>query len=219
MIPNNVRKINEDQNKPMTKPRTRRYLRTKQAILDAALEIINQEGPDALSMRELADRIDYSPAGLYEYFAGKDEIVGAICEQGHEQLAAYMGEADRSLPQEDYMTGIGLAYIRFAVEYPDYFLLMFTNVLPPEMLSSAPSEAPADGSSFGILVQAIRRGIAEGAFKPRPGYGWLEMAYAAWAMVHGIAMLRITSLRGFDYDFDAADRHALRSLYQGLAAA
>jgi AcrR family transcriptional regulator len=203
----------------MTKPRTRRYLRTKQAILDTALEIINQEGPDALSMRELADRIDYSPAGLYEYFSGKDEIIDAICQQGHEELTTYMDAVERSLPLDEYLQGIGLAYIRFALTYPDHFLLMFTSATPPEMTGDEPAKALAEGSSFGILVQAIQRGIAEGVFPTRPGYGWLEMAYTSWAMVHGIAMLRITSLREFDHDFDAADQYALRDLYQGLAAA
>ncbi len=197
----------------MTKPRTRRYLRTKQAILDAALAIINQYGPNALSMRELADRIDYSPAGLYEYFGGKDEIIEAICEQGHEELTAYMDAVDRSLPLKDYMMGIGLAYIRFALTYPDHFLLMFTSATPPEFSSDLPAEALTEGSSFGILVQAIQRGIAEGVYTTRPGYGWLEMSYAAWAMVHGIAMLRVTSLRGFEYTFDEADRQALYCLH------
>jgi AcrR family transcriptional regulator len=200
----------------MTKPRTRRYLRTKQAILDAALGIINQQGPDALSMRELADRIDYSPAGLYEYFGGKDEIIEAICQQGHEELAAYMDAVDRSLPLKGYMMGIGQAYIRFALNYPDHFLLMFTSATPPEMRVKDPVDGLVEGSSFGILVQAIQRGIAEGVYTARPSYGWLEMAYAAWAMVHGIAMLRITSLEEFDQDFDAADRLALAVLHRGL---
>ena len=53
----------------MSQTRRKRHIRTKQAILDAALEIISEDGPNALSMRNLADRIDYSAAGIYEYFA------------------------------------------------------------------------------------------------------------------------------------------------------
>jgi AcrR family transcriptional regulator len=166
-------------------------------------------------MRELAHRIDYSPAGLYEYFAGKDEIIDAICQEGHDRLAQEMDAVDRSLPLDAYMMGIGGAYIRFAMTYPDHFLLMFTSATPPEM-SAEPSEAWEGGSSFGILVQAIQRGISEGVYEPRPGYGWLEMAYAAWAMVHGIAMLRVTSLSEFDYDFENANREALLCLQRGL---
>jgi AcrR family transcriptional regulator len=51
-------------------PRQRRHLRTKDAILDAARQIIAEEGADNLSMRGIAERIDYSAAGLYEYFGG-----------------------------------------------------------------------------------------------------------------------------------------------------
>ena len=64
----------------MTAPRTKRHLRTKQAILDAARQIIAEEGPAALSMRALADRIDYSAAGLYEYFGSKEEIIAAVSD-------------------------------------------------------------------------------------------------------------------------------------------
>ena len=51
------------------------YARTQQAILDAARAIIHEQGPDKLSMRAIADRIDYSPAGLYEYYGSKEEII------------------------------------------------------------------------------------------------------------------------------------------------
>lgn len=200
------------------KPRTRRHQRTKQAILDAALEIINESGPADLSMRALADRIDYSPAGLYEYFSGKEEIVQAICQQGHEHLTAYMSQVERTLPSEEYLLEIGLAYIRFALDYADHFLLMFSTP-PPATTEMPPVKMMADNSSFGILVAGIQRGIAEGVLHSRPGFGWLEMAYAAWATVHGLAMLRITSMRSVNFDFDAADRLTLRNFHRGLVGA
>jgi AcrR family transcriptional regulator len=50
------------------------------------LEIIREEGPDALSMRNLAERIDYSAAGIYEYFSSKEEIIAAACELGQGTL-------------------------------------------------------------------------------------------------------------------------------------
>ena len=83
--------------------RDRRFRRNKQAILDAALEIIREAGPAALSMRALGERSDYSAAGLYEYFGGKDEIIAAVCEQGNERLTAHMRRADPSLPVADYL--------------------------------------------------------------------------------------------------------------------
>jgi AcrR family transcriptional regulator len=200
-------------------PRERRFQRTRQAILDAALEIIREEGPAALNMRALAERSDYSAAGLYEYFGGKDEIIVAVSQQGHERLTSHMRMADASLPVMDYLYEIGMGYIRFALENPDHFLLMFTVAPPGQTGDSSPEQLLEGDSSFHILLDAIRRGIAEGAFVARPGFGLMEMAYAAWAMVHGIAMLRLTSLRGYPMDFEAADRATLRNFAAGLQSA
>lgn len=198
-------------------PRTRRHVRTRQAILDAALSIVHEEGPDGLSMRTLADRIDYSPAGLYEYFGSKEEIITEVCDEGHRRLADYMLEVASSLPAADYLGGIGLAYIRFALENPDHFLLMFSS---PQMAGDATVDAlPKESeSSYGILLQGIQRGIDEGAFRARPGFGLSEMGYAAWTLVHGIAMLRVTALRGYPLNLDAADHQALLNFIRGLQA-
>jgi AcrR family transcriptional regulator len=200
-------------------PRERRFQRTKQAILDAALEIIREEGPGALNMRALAERSDYSAAGLYEYFGGKDEIIAEVCQQGHERLASHMRQADSSLPVVDYLNEIGIGYIRFALENPDHFLLMFTAVPPSQEGDFSPEELLQGDSSFHILLGAIRRGIEEGVFPGRPGFGLMEMAYAAWASVHGIAMLRVTLLRDYPMDFETADREALRNFARGLQSA
>ena len=58
-----------------------------------------------------AERSDYSAAGLYEYFGGKDEIIAEVCQQGHERLASHMRQADASLPVVDYLYEIGIGYI------------------------------------------------------------------------------------------------------------
>jgi AcrR family transcriptional regulator len=204
----------------MSQTRRRRRVRTKQAILDAAVEIISEDGPTALSMRTLADRIDYSAAGIYEYFGGKEEIIAAACEQGQGTLYESMAQADPTLPAADYLYEIGQAYIRFALDHPDYFLLMFTTAPQPNT-QPAPSTAVEDalhskGSAYGILLHAIERGIEEGVMRVRPGFGRDEMVYAAWSLVHGIAMLRVTALRHAPTDLDASDHQVLHNFMRGL---
>lgn len=207
----------------MTTPRTKRHLRTKQAILDAARAIIAQDGTAALSMRSLADRIDYSAAGLYEYFGSKEEIVAAVCNEGHGYLFKAMSQVDSTLPPVEQLFQIGLAYIGFALEHPDYFLLMFT-MAPSPNGADLPQEAVmeamrGEGSAYGILLQTIQRGITEGVFPIRPGFGLDEMAYAAWTLVHGVAMLRTTAMRHYPLDLTAADQQVLRNFIRGLQAA
>jgi AcrR family transcriptional regulator len=203
-------------------PRERRHERTRSAILEAARKIIASEGPEALSMRAIAQHIDYSPAGLYEYFDSKEEIVAAVCEQGHRRLTEYMQRADASLPADEYLLELGLAYLDFAQRNPDFFLLMFVNpstsVDPRMGPDQVMAQMNSQTSSFSLLLQAITRGVEEGVFRTQPGYGVLEMAFTAWAMVHGIAMLRIGHLRHFPMDFAPAEREALRRIGLGLMA-
>lgn len=175
-------------------------------------------------MRTLADRIDYSPAGLYEYFGSKEEIVGAVCDEGQGFLFEAMDQVDKTLPPTDYLHGIGIAYIGFALEHPDYFLVLFTAAPPPPMMAGASAEEvhammTSEGSAYGILVNAIQRGIDAGLFHERPGFGRDEMAYAAWSLVHGIAMLRTTALRHFPVDLAASDRQVLLNFVRGLTTA
>ena len=205
-----------------TTARERRHERTRQAILDAARKIIVQEGTAALSMRAIAQHIDYSAAGLYEYFDGKEAIVAAVCQQGHRRLTEYMQRVDPLLPPDEYLLEIGLAYIDFAVHNPDFFLLMFSSTetampadMPPDVLLD---QMQQEGSSFPLLLGAIRRGIDAGLFRPRPGYGATEMALTAWGMVHGLAMLRIGNLKHFPGYSAAMEREALRRIGLGLAA-
>ena len=203
--------------------RERRHLRTHQAILDAARRIISEKGIDGLSMRAIARKIEYSPAGLYEYFGSKDEIVAAVCAEGNERLTSYMKRVDPTLSLHDYLMGIGAAYIEFAVRNPDHFTLMFNT--PNSLVTESPisdtrsadiMEKMADeDSSFGVLLRAIQRGIDEGVFQTAPGYGTLEMAHTAWSLVHGMATLRIGTLRDLPLDFAAMETEGLERI--GLA--
>lgn len=193
-------------------PRERRHARTRQAILDAARRIVSRQGADALSMRAIADEIDYSAAGLYEYFDSKDAIIGELCQIGHERLTAAMAASDDSLPYEQFFFGIGRAYIDFAQHNPDLYLLMFAQA--PEWSAERMMDR---GSSYLILLNAIQRGLDEGHIAQRKSFSQEDMAFAAWATVHGIAMLAITYFRDAPVDLSHAQDEALRNLLRGFA--
>ncbi|MFN8491447.1 MAG: TetR/AcrR family transcriptional regulator [Caldilineaceae bacterium] len=200
-------------------PKERRFQRTQQAILDAAREIINQQGVEALSIRAIADKIDYSPAGLYEYYGSKEEIVGALCRQGLHHFARHLRSVDQRLAPEEYMIELGVAYVDFALKNPDFFLLMFTTA--PLVLSNFgehkadAEQALQDDDAFSILLRGVERCVAVGLFKPQPDYGVLEMARTAWSLVHGIAMLQLSALRDMPFTSDQI-RTALRIQFRGM---
>lgn len=189
-----------------TSPRERRHQRTQQAILDAARDIIRSEGVAGLSMRAIADRIDYSPAGLYEYYGGKDEIIAAVCDGAFEQLAQALRSTDPTLPPAEYLRECGVNYVRFAIDNTDAFLLMFTQAPllsiehypPAATLESLLRESPA----FTVLHDAVERCVDADLFATQSGRGVFEIAIACWQMVHGMAMLAVTIMRQHQPDLD-----------------
>lgn len=198
-------------------PRTRRHQRTQQAILDAARAIISHEGVAALSMRAIAERIDYSPAGLYEYFDSKDEIIAAVCDEAFDQLAQTLRSTDPTLPPREFLRECGVNYVRFAIENTDAFLLMFTNAP-----LAAPPDAPIEimlrqSPAFMVLYDAVQRCVDAGIFTPRADYDALAMAITCWQLVHGMAMLTVTIMRTQPPDLDGC-RRALDVLQAGIAA-
>ena len=92
--------------------RQKRHQRMRSRILDNARALVHENGFEKLSLRAIARRVDYSPAGLYEYFDGKDAIIDALCEATDEQLAEAMQQAQgQSLVDAEVChTGGGLHY-------------------------------------------------------------------------------------------------------------
>jgi AcrR family transcriptional regulator len=196
--------------------REKRHERTRDEILNAALGLILENGIDNLSMRELARRVDYSPAGLYEYFGGKDEIIMAVCLEGDSRLAAFLKAVPLDLPLREYLIELGLAYVRFARQNPEHFTVLFTNRIPGLTVLPDDHDVTHPEDSFSILLHAIKTGIADGLIVSVEGYSAVELSYSLWAMVHGMATLQVSYLRDLVLDFESADRHTLEIFITGL---
>lgn len=196
-------------------PRERRHQRTRESILDAAVSLIREKGADKLSLREIARRIDYSPAGLYEYFDSKEAIIEAVCLEANRRLGVYLSAVDTGLPPEEYMVALGLAYVQFARQNPEMFTMLFTNFNgPTEMVDL--EQLDEDDAALSIAYQAMKRGIETGIFALPDGYGAMDLTYALWALVHGMAVMQVTYLRDLPMDFEHADRLALQTFVRGL---
>lgn len=195
-------------------PRERRHERTKEAILTAARQLIAERGADNLSLRAIARRIDYSPAGLYEYFDSKEEIVDTLCARGNSQLSRFLRRVPADLPLDEYMAQLLEAYIDFARQNPELYSLMFNQ------LTIGVTEIPVEfhpDDSFTILIRAVQRGKDEGLLQVSDDYGVFEISYSLWAMAHGMAMLQVNYMRDFNFDFASADRNAVQAFLSGLS--
>ena len=197
-------------------PRQRRHERTRQAILDAAMQLIAENGPDNLSLRAIARRIDYSPAGLYEYFGSKDAIIDAICYENETRLMNRLQAVPTDLPLEEYLAELGLAYVQYARENPALFVLIFTRMRSgAETLPNPDEELPAD-ESFLVVFAAVQAAIKSGQFNLGEHLDATQIAYGMWSLVHGAAMLQVTFLEHLQFDFEAANRQMMNVFIRGL---
>jgi AcrR family transcriptional regulator len=106
-----------------------RKARQKQAmrerILDAARRIAMREGFTALSMRKIADAIEYSPASLYLHVASRDEIVQALCAEGYSELLASLVPLAQIADPAQRLKALGRAYVAFGAAHPQTYRLIF----------------------------------------------------------------------------------------------
>lgn len=172
--------------------REREKLETRDKILDAARELFITEGYDGVSMREVADRIEYSPTAIYVHFADKEELFRELCHQDFRRLAqVFQGIATLEDPA-DRLKQIGHAYINFGLEYPNHYKLMF--MTPHPLTEPDERDRQVKGNpevdSYAFLKQTVEEMIARGLF--RDGLDDAELiSQTLWAGVHGVISLEI----------------------------
>lgn len=198
--------------------RGREHVRT--LILEAARDLLSEHGLGALSMRAIAERIEYSPGTIYLYFKDKDELIAEVVKQGFERLSAYAAAELAALPEtrraaEQY-GAMGRAYARFGIENTAYFRVMF------ELPGVAQVECPepcGDGShemEFDAVVDTIRKAAEEGSFGIRDPR---RVALIGWGLIHGLVSLHLSGhlaheIRSHE-EFLTLIEEAMRSMYTG----
>src|SRR5271166_6960109 len=110
--------------------REREKSETRDKILDAARELFVAEGYEGVSMRKVAERIEYSPTAIYVYFADKNELFHELCREDFLRLQEVMKSP--AMPQDpiELVQQIGRNYIEFGVRYPNHYAFMFMTPHP-----------------------------------------------------------------------------------------
>ncbi|MFM0201456.1 TetR/AcrR family transcriptional regulator [Paraburkholderia fungorum] len=132
------------------KSRQKQALRER--ILDAARRIVMREGFAALSMRKIADAIEYSPATLYLHFASRDEIAHALCAEGYAQLLETFVPLAQIADPAERLRALGRAYVAFGVAHPETYRLIF---MEDPSYTGAALGGKAAVSGTGVSVAAI----------------------------------------------------------------
>ena len=167
----------------------------RRALLDTALELATSRGVHGFTLRELARQAGVSHAAPYHHFADKAALMAALALEIFEAFGAALRQAWDMAPgaPPDRLMAVGAAYVRFAVENPAAFRLMFR----PELHeSTAPDHAAlevAGEAAFHVLLDGIAACQEEGSIPP--GDPQL-IALTAWSTVHGLATLLLDGLAG-----------------------
>ena len=105
---------------------------SREDILEAARSLLLERGHDKLSLRGVARRASFSPAGLYEYFDNKDALVNAVAERIEQQLRLRLqAVADEAAEGQERLVRILMAYIAYARENPEDFQLLYARLSQP----------------------------------------------------------------------------------------
>ena len=173
------------------KSRQKAALREK--ILEAARRIVAREGFANLTMRRIADAIEYSPASLYLHFENRDEIAWELCFHGYRQLLdSLLPYATIEDPLER-LQAIGEGYVRFGMENAETYRLIFmedprytTSVITRRDVNS---DLPG-AKTFSMLVGAFEQ--LKGRDRIAKELDSRLLAEALWSAIHGIVSLKIT---------------------------
>lgn len=177
--------------------RDREREQVRRRIMDAARDLFVRDGYEAVSMRRIADAIEYSPAAIYLHFKDKAELMRAICDADFASLFQRMRELGSIGDPVERIRQLGLLYVRIAVEHPNHFRLMFMTRPHPELMEKSPEEARQRGQGdperdgYAFLRLSAQQAIKEGRFRPefRDSH---QAAQLFWAAVHGVAALHVT---------------------------
>ena len=154
------------------------------ALTTAGLKLLAERTADDLSLRELARVVGVSPTAVYRHFPDKAALMAALARAGLEQLAAAQHAAfDAAGGGGGGFAATGRAYVRFALENPALFRLVFSTPRPADVLAAG---APPQDEALAFLLAN-----AAGSGGPWGGRSAETTALQAWSLAHGLAMLML----------------------------
>lgn len=201
--------------------RVRELEETREKILDAARDMFAKEGFDSVTMRAIAERIEYTPTAIYHHFKNKNALLTEICQRDFEGLARHFNASVATSDPVHRILAVGEAYLQFAMQYPSQYRFMFMTVLPPPDLDEkyvAERRGNPEKDAYAFLRESCRQAIDQHLIRPEladPD----EFAQIVWGGVHGMISLRIA--KGHEswipwLNLHASAVRAMRVMMRGL---
>ena len=163
----------------------------RQEILDAARALFIREGYENVSMRKIAEKIDYSPTTIYLYFQDKSELLYALCEETFARLVQELKAIENASrdPVENLKEGLR-RYVDFGLRHPQHYMLTF--MIPHEHAQDKTRYLSRDSMgmrAFAFLPRGIEECIRRKKFRP---VDVQAAGQGLWAAIHGVTSLLIS---------------------------
>jgi AcrR family transcriptional regulator len=175
---------------PSAHRREREKAEVRARILDAARELFTRQGYDAVTMRAIANRIGYTATALYFHFADKETLLRELCSEDFLNFSRQLLVVATILEPRERLRQMALAYIKFAIEYPNHYRFLFMTPLPAHEHDSRIRKGDPSQDAYAFLRQTVAAAIEAGGFKPQFEDADL-VAQTLWSAVHGFVSLRI----------------------------
>lgn len=185
--------------------REREEIRTR--ILDAARDLFVREGYEAVTMRRVAEKIEYSPTAIYFHFRDKETLLREICDADFLTLAHQIAAAAEIRDPIERLRATGMAYFRFGMDYPNHYRLMFMTPHPPLGEEHALERGNPEEDAYAFLKAIVVQAIAEKRFHPALTDDEL-IAQTVWAGVHGVVSLHIAKCNDDWVDWRPLEKRA-----------
>ncbi len=161
------------------------------SILDAARTLFVERGIDAVSMREIAKKINYSATTLYHHFADKEALLQAVCDEDFLKLASGMHQVMQLPDLIARIQALGKGYARFALQHPNHYRLMFmTPRAPCNPDITSIQQGNTEQDAYAQLKLVVQDAFDAGLFRPEISDAEL-IAQTIWAGIHGVCSLQI----------------------------
>jgi len=177
----------------ITERREREKEEVRGRILDAARDLFARDGYDAVTMRKIAEAIEYSPTAIYLHFKDKESLVRELCLADFDALAKAFQRIAREPDPLERLRKVGLAYADFALEHPNHYRLMFMTPHPEverDEAEDAKRKGNPEADAYAFLLATVSEAIEKGMLRPELKDAHL-VAQAAWAGVHGVVSLHV----------------------------
>ena len=171
--------------------RAREKEELRQKILDTARELFVAQGYEGVTLRKIAEAIEYAPGTIYSYFEDKEALMRALCMADWEAFEQFFPREALPADPLEMIRALGAGYIRFALSHPNHYRLMFMTthpVEPPAEALEKRGDPTRDG--YALLLQTAQLAIDAGLLREDLRDAPL-VAQTLWAGVHGMASIEI----------------------------